>query len=319
MSLKSGSQITIANSKFNYKLAYNTNIMGNSSSILNSKINLHFHKEIILNYDNSLAEKYESLLNLKLASSSNSTELELVLKSILESLDIEFQPNSIIFLDLCDIILMNQYFSLLPYLEEFRERLILRKGKFYSLMEEEIANTIQILKSIHESFKKTVILSNKPQVIPPKKPKKGKNYKKKITPDHSIFNKRLYSKESLSDKKSIKNLPKMKIINKYFEKEKSRQLDDFHSEDMNEKSQSNIDMRNFNQISKSGFNRDEDSFSYVLESCNVLDSSYSVIKQDDQKYFSNTLRSKIDVDRPQIDYTIIPPKKLESSYLEFEN
>ncbi len=209
---------------------------------------------------------------------------------------------------------MNQYFSLLVYLENMKNKISIKRGKFYNLMDFEITNTIQILKSIQDTLKKPSILTNKPQTVIPKKPKKSKKGKKK----NSIEIKRNVTKDSLNENKAINTLPKMKIINKYFEKEKNKQIDDFQSEDMNERTHSNIDLRHYqNQIPKSGFNRNEDdSISQILESCNVLDSSYSLLKYDGSGL---TLRSKNE-NVGQIDYTVIPPKRLESSsYLDFDN
>jgi hypothetical protein len=319
---------------------------GNSVSSLNnqrmSKINLFFHKEVILNYDNSLAEKYESIMYLRMASSLfNTAEIENVIRSIIECLDLDIQVNCVIFLDLCNLILVNQYCNLIPFLENIRKGLSERKGNFYPIIEAELYTLIVTLKSIQDNLKRqgsyaktnTLPAKSNPQIKKKQNPKNigiGGPMNKFIKND-GVDNSR---EEGVgNNKKAKKNnnlIPKLKSSSRFYDdkKDEKSQIDGFHSDDMNEISQSYIDLKYYNkQIPKRcSRNAQENQDSVLGESCNVVDSSYSILKHDDyyRQQSTYTARSKNDsskmVDKQENDhYAIINPKNLETSYLDFEN
>jgi hypothetical protein len=298
-----------------------------------SKINLFFHKEVILNYENSLAEKYESIMYLRMACGVFSpSDIETVVKSIIESLDFDLQVNCIIFVDLCNITIVNKFFNIIPILENIKRSMSTRKGIFYSIIENEINSSIFSLKALQEHHK----LTNLHRInTVPARPKKSHSQKKvsskKVIPNINPINRFIKndnvdnSREEFVDKvptnrKSL--IPKLKSSSRYYDKsndEKSQ--DDFQSDDMNEISQSYIDLKYYNKQIPKRCSRNEKDESFFGESCNVVDSSYSMIKQDDNKMAYDVIsrnESKF-LEKQNEHYAIINPKHIDTSYIDFEN
>ena len=95
-------------------------------------------------------------MNIKLASlDRKNTELETVIKSIIEGLDLETEINMVFFSDLCSLIIANHYFSLISFLEVIKYSITTKF--FHIVLDQDLTTTITILKAVQEFFKKTVI------------------------------------------------------------------------------------------------------------------------------------------------------------------
>lgn len=244
----------------------------NNHPLRGSKVNLHFHKEIILGIETSLSEKYESLMFIRFYAGINKTmEVQNIIKTIIEGLSLDNEVNLIIFSDICNLILVNQYFELVPYLEMTLKILNEnKKGKFCSVVEKEIRNTIQILKAIHDTFKRTIIISNNNQqgsVDPGSMCDDGKGTK--------VISEKLKEKKSLKTFKTPNNIPKIKHVDQYFGNNSHSSYQTFDELDENVNDPPAIDVP---QVCQGDTELFPDLSQTVNESCNIMDSSKSLIR-----------------------------------------
>jgi len=130
-------------------------------SFLQTKTNLYYHKEIILDIDNSLSEKMESLMYLKLyATTFKNNEVQNILKMILENIDFEEDTNLNIITDVCYLIFSSGFIELIPQLEITEKKLFFQKSLLGKIAEKEVGNIIKTFKSVQDCLKKTIILDN---------------------------------------------------------------------------------------------------------------------------------------------------------------
>jgi hypothetical protein len=342
------SQIIKSNSIFQHTPSLIQNIHPLKKSV---KINLHFHKEIILSADNSLAEKYESLMQLKILSGGSNQvsyiEVEHVIKSILELIDLENDFNKIIFSDICDLLIVNQYFNLISFLEMIQKNLEKNK-KLNFIIERELINTISVLKAIQTNGIKNIcfkqdsqfssINSNSPNL-------KRVERRQSATKVGSVDGNPKFRdiKSSKKDAIKINSIPKIKNITKYINSESKNsdnfiieKQDEYDHKEMNEISQSIIDLNSYNKQIPRKLKDVSDRFTgntsnYNDESCNVIDSSWSMVKYENENNgedylltnFSNhNLKTKsedckIETIRPDSDLiTITPSKNISSNFFE---
>jgi len=125
------------------------------------KINLDFHKEIILNYENNISEKFESLMNIKFCFNSiryKKEDIISVIKIVIENLEIDYEENCMIFSEIANWVFANRIYSLLIQLESLVNRLHLHNQINYNFLmlnlENEIINFIIIMRRTEESNKK---------------------------------------------------------------------------------------------------------------------------------------------------------------------
>lgn len=119
-----------------------------------AKINIYYHKELLLNNQNSPAIKYESLMQLNNYSVQNQGSLELqgIIKSILDELDLEdaTQMNKLILCDILGIIIFNKYFDFIQQLEKLCYNIQklnrINNLKEHNFLSFEILNTVNLLK-----------------------------------------------------------------------------------------------------------------------------------------------------------------------------
>ena len=204
----------------------------------NRKMNLHFHKDIILNQENNLSEKFESLMYIKFCYNSNKynkNEILTLIKEILDGLDIDNHDNSYIISDLCNYVLSNGIIELIPYLEIMLQKIHIENKENIFLvknLQNEISNIIFIMKKTEKSleeFRKKFFVNSSKQIKNIQiKPNLGEKFSNNelntygefvnINNDHNITNYSFCSQpqnESLSNiKDSINNnIPNLNFFN----------------------------------------------------------------------------------------------------------
>jgi hypothetical protein len=278
----------------------------------------------------------------------NPYDIESVLKSILESLDFDLQINCMIFTDLCQLVLIHKFFGLINFLENMKKTFTSKKGVYYSIIDTELSTLIMALKSLNEAYKRTMKTINTVPIKASSQANRRKNSNKKIIPKINIGPMNKFIKNDINDnsreenadamnkisKKNNNLIPKLKAANRYYEnsQEERSRFDEYHSDDMNEISKSFIDLNYYNNqiplrcsrnlnnnMKQQQANNNESLFG---ESCNVVDSSYSMIKHEDyNRQYSMYDKSKNESRVYDKDghYVIINPKNIETSFIEFEN
>lgn len=281
-----------------------------SSQNSNKTYNLNYHKEVILNCESSLVEKYEALMHIKMACSNHrSHEVENVVKALLESLNLNQGNNRVVFSDVLNLVLVNQLYHLLPLLQML-EKTIQQKEKelnshldetYYKLnsnrnnkiLEMELKNVISVIKCTGASVKgaNSSFINDSGFLSAYNSTRRNKKLVNMVNKNPPNLNFKSQSR-SLKPKSSLKNkgglfnhlsaAAKMKQISKYLESgekdcENSKRVNtenvyDYDYSEMNEISQSLISYNN--QIPK----KLKDSI--IDQSCNVIDSSISMFRYD---------------------------------------
>jgi hypothetical protein len=293
-----------------------------------NKVNLHFHKEIILNPESSIAEKYESLMHIRFTSGFfHSQEVENIIKSLLESLDLdtEFnQVNTILFIDVLNMVLVNRYFDMLPLLEKMQKNFekICEKNSLNSqneknifntsnsILNKELINTIHILTSIQESFKKTIIVNSELNIQLPIKPVKrdprldislNKSRGNNHNNNHRNGNRNSRSHNKLKYHNSynqVNSIPQIKHITRYFDTDKNSEnlihtdgnSDASHSQSQSQ-SQSYINYYpQPQQLTRNFLDGYSEHHTVNDESCNIADSSWSMARYDEPRESGDQLQ-----------------------------
>jgi len=103
---------------------------------------LNYLKDILLNNESSAYEKYEALKSIKLTKQ----DIRLLMKIIIDSLDLENEINLSIISDICNYALSNIMTDLIPILNQISRNTLLKGNKSY--IKSEIENTILILENL---------------------------------------------------------------------------------------------------------------------------------------------------------------------------
>ena len=103
---------------------------------------LNYLKDILLNNESSAFEKYEALKNIKLTKQ----DIRLLMKIIIDSLDLENDINLSIISDICNYALSNIMTDLIPILNQISRNTLLKGNKSY--IKAEIENTVLILENL---------------------------------------------------------------------------------------------------------------------------------------------------------------------------
>ena len=106
---------------------------------------LNYLKDILLNNDSSAYEKYEALKSIKLTKQ----DIRLLMKIIIDSLDLENDINLNIISDLCNFALSNIMTDLIPILQQILGNTLLKGNRAY--IKSEIENTILILENLRNN------------------------------------------------------------------------------------------------------------------------------------------------------------------------
>jgi hypothetical protein len=283
-------------------------------SLPKKKINIHFQKEILINNESDLVDKYDALMNIKIAAKYYPAyDIENIIKAVLEGINIEFSNNVIIFCDFLSLIVANQYYDMIPFLELLQKSIKKKNMKF--VIEKELICTISILKQTQESFKKTTVINNftttnvsKNSSIKNSMEKRKENKQKPkdrntiAASSKDILKKEKYKTETtfLSQFKNLDYSPVKKKLDKKIDN------DSYNNEEIlnniskpklpNTKSEDNscINLNlNYNEIltpneleSQNTININTSSLynlkpNQVDESCNVADSSWSMAKGEE--------------------------------------
>lgn len=284
------------------------------------KINLHFHKEIILNNDNNMSEKFESLMNLKFCFSYNhyeKSEFISILNSIFEKLDIEREENVYILSDLSSFIFSSSNLDFISVLENFIKRLenlelytstkIKEKNFLLAILEKEIYNNLFIMKKTEDAIKKyrkKYYQSSKKQIksikIPQCKGDKFSNHEVNFNGDLFVNHLINYSSSNNyiinnnMDKKDRGNSYLINIANAYNNKK-------LKAEKINNNKEPELDKDNVNITNYSFCSHPQnESFANVKESLNINVSSQkntltrNIINFNPKDYSSNyTNKEKI--------------------------
>lgn len=322
--------ITLGSNKYN-TITSNGLIPNNIiNQLKNQKVNYHFYKEILLNNDSSLSEKNEALMFLRI--STDKGEIDKVLRLLIENLDYSnCENNSFIFADICQIIVSHKLLSIIPALEKFEKKLMtndisLFNKKKKESMQLELKNCLSILTSYNTSE----IMKRKKEISESATFKNSNsnyknsksNSKQNENDDTSMRNNIEIKQFNLDDKeKNLQNLnksTKVKNMSKYFQNNKGN--DEFNYEDMNEISNSHIDLKSYtNHMPKKMLqdvgSRPSSSIVNDTESCNVADTSRSCIKFEEKKI---TMTGPGETNDNNV-YNVMNLKQNEKSFLDFEN
>ena len=276
--------------KYNTLTSQGSNV-NNLNPVKGNKVNYHFYKEILLNNESSLCEKQEALMYLRI--SNDKIEIEKIIKLLIENLDYSnCENNCFIFCDLCHIILTNRIFPLIIFIEKMQKKILEgelplnKKSKTTMLLE--IKNCLTIICADYEieiSRKKQETEESTNNIILVKNAKSAASKHSGNNEDHI----KETSQFQMEDKqKIIQNLnqsSKIKNMSKYFNQNKIN--DEFNYEEMNEVSNSNIDLKSYtNHVPKKLLmNLGSRPNSTILdnESCNIIDTSRSCLKNEDSK------------------------------------
>lgn len=151
--------------EINKTLKYSGNYNISSSnkdkySFLKTKTNLYYHKEIILDTENSLSERMESLMYVKLYSGIfKNSEVQNILKSLLESIDFEEDSNISFITEIAYLIFSFSFIELIPVLELAEKKLFFQKSLLGKLAQKEVGNIIKMFKAVENSLKKTILIN----------------------------------------------------------------------------------------------------------------------------------------------------------------
>jgi len=326
--------ITVSSNKYNTITSHGLIPNNIINQFKNQKVNYHFYKEILLNNDSSLSEKNEALMYLRI--SNDNSEIDKVLKLLIENLDYSnCQNNSFIFADLCQIMISHKLLTIIPLLERFEKKLLnndislLNKKKKESMLQElknclnilTAYNSSEILKRKREITESATFMNSNSNYYKNSK----SNSKINEQDEKQMRNNIEINQFNLDEKeKNLQNLnksSKVKNMSKYFQNNNNNKgNDEFNYEDMNEISNSHIDLKSYtNHMPKKLLqdvgSRPSSAVVNDTESCNVADTSRSCIKFEEKK-ISMTGPGENDNNI----YNVVNIKaNEEKSFLEFDN
>ncbi len=327
--------ITVSSNKYNTITSHGLIPNNIINQFKNQKVNYHFYKEILLNNDSSLSEKNEALMYLRI--SNDNSEIDKVLKLLIENLDYSnCQNNSFIFADLCQIMISHKLLTIIPLLERFEKKLLnndislLNKKKKESMLQElknclnilTAYNSSEILKRKREITESATFMNSNSNYYKNSK----SNSKINEQDEKQMRNNIEINQFNLDEKeKNLQNLnksSKVKNMSKYFQNNNNNNKgnDEFNYEDMNEISNSHIDLKSYtNHMPKKLLqdvgSRPSSAVVNDTESCNVADTSRSCIKFEEKK-ISMTGPGENDNNI----YNVVNIKaNEEKSFLEFDN
>ena len=150
-SVKNNLLIHSSQRNYNEKKFLNPPISSEIDNELNEKYfiepeDLNHLKDILLNNDLSAFEKYEALKNLKLSKQ----DIELLMKNIINNLDLDNNINISIISEICNFALSNVMTYLIPLLKQIVGNTQLKGNKSY--IKKEINNTISILEKLKTNY-----------------------------------------------------------------------------------------------------------------------------------------------------------------------
>ena len=119
--------------------------------------NIDYLKEVILNSDTSLYEKYDAYMRIKL----QNKDILLLTKKIIENLELENDMHIIILSEICTYAITNAFVDLIPMLSQLSQNSVLIKNK--SSIVNELENTIKILEQFKEKSYQTNSFFKKPE------------------------------------------------------------------------------------------------------------------------------------------------------------
>jgi len=344
------------------------------------RINLHFHKGILLGFENSLAEKYESLMQLKLISNNpaNYKDVEKILDLYLKEVDLDSRVNLVILSDICDLIIAKQYCNLKPNLEEILNKTnqnansanltnnyysnptnvansvnqtnpsipfsqinqtnqTISNSKNLFFVIQQLKNTITILKFVDQSQFKFNQDYKQSDAKKSKKLRKDSNLelKKKYKTKSNFMTKpnSIQTKYFTENKINFTKRKKSTTRN-----ENSDSNDEYNFTEMNEVSDSKNNIKKYENQMPRRILKDLGNYlnlSQNNESCNVADSSISILKNEkswdvikdeydhsdcDSYYDQKNLRVIKDKFKPSEKlFASIPPKKVDSIFFECDD
>ena len=262
-----------------------------------NNINFTLQKEIILGTQVSLQEKFESLMLLKLT--SEKYELEKIVRIIIDNITMDLIINQLFIGELCSIIISNQFISLITNLESIRDKLSLRDTK-HIVVKNELENTIKLGYMIK---KKSDTMYNK-QDKKLMKPEKF-NISEKLNHIASLNNDNFKRKQDLITQDNIsrptenynsaKNLPQLaNIYPKVVSPDANLSKESNYADDLNE--QEYNEFANLKYVDETVFSSYDNLKKKTIdlgnksnraggagdESCNIIDSSRSYARNDDE-------------------------------------
>ena len=110
-------------------------------NIVIDKDNIELHKNILLNTDSNIFEKYEAFMFIKLSKQDITTPM----KVIIDNLDLECDMNLVLLSDICSFCVARQMVELHPMLSQLaKNELLAQRNNF---IVDELKNTVKILES----------------------------------------------------------------------------------------------------------------------------------------------------------------------------
>ena len=130
----------LSSSERNYETSKVTN--KTQESPLKAAENLNCLKDILINNESPVLDKYESLTYIKLSK----YDIKLLIKIIIDCLDLDIDINLILITDICNCIISCVMIDLIPNLKQISNNTLLKEKKNY--IKNEIDNTILVLENL---------------------------------------------------------------------------------------------------------------------------------------------------------------------------